>query len=70
MPEGLFFQNLCLMVSFSIHVPGCDISWSLLHAVHDNDEKLNANLQKAPKSTPVPYTQETKNVQLVYHFSV
>ena len=31
-------------VSFAIPVPSGEISWSLLHAVHDKDEKLYANL--------------------------
>ena len=37
--------------TFSIHVPSGEISWSLLHCVHDNDEKLSGNLRKAPKLT-------------------
>ena len=45
-PEFLFNSE-----SFSIHVPGGEISWGLLYAVHDCDETLNANLRKAPKLT-------------------
>ena len=45
-PEFLFNSE-----TLSIHVPCGEISWSLLHAVYDNDEKLNANLRKAPKLT-------------------
>ena len=60
--------------SFSIHVPGGEISWSLLHAVHDCDESLNANLRKAPKLTysPLHPGNNKQNVQLalnIFHES-
>ena len=32
-----------------LDVPGGEISWKLLHDVHDNDKSLSANLKKAPK---------------------
>ena len=47
----IFSEFLFNSESFSIHVPSGEISWSLLHAVHDCDETLNANLRKAPKLT-------------------
>ena len=40
-PEYLFNSE-----SFSIHVPGGEISWSLLHAVHDCDETLMLTFEK------------------------
>ena len=47
----IFSEFLFNSESFSIHDPGGEISWSLLHAVNDCDEALNANLRKAPKLT-------------------
>ena len=35
----------------NIHVAGREISWHLLHNVHEKDEKLPANLRKANKLT-------------------
>ena len=32
-----------------LDVPGGEISWKLLHDVHDIDKSLSANLKKAPK---------------------
>ena len=32
-----------------IHVPGGEVSWRLLHEVHDKDSLCKANLRKAPK---------------------
>ena len=40
---------------FSIDVPGGEIIWSLLHAVRDSDEKLNANLRKASAGIKIFY---------------
>ena len=33
--------------TFSVHVPAGEISWGLLNALYDRDEKLDANLRKA-----------------------
>ena len=30
-------------------VPGGEVSWKLLHDVHEKDKTLTANLRKAPK---------------------
>ena len=32
-----------------LDVPGGEISWKLLHDVHDIDKSMSANLKKAPK---------------------
>ena len=34
---------------YEVNVTEGDISWVLLHKVHERDEELHANLRKAPK---------------------
>ena len=51
--------------------PG-EISWKLLHDVHEKDQKLDANLRKAPKLTnkvlhPGKYKQNVQLVLDIFH---
>ena len=49
-----------------------DISWALLHKVHEKDEELQANLRKAPKINskslhPVDNKQGVKRALNIFH---
>ena len=51
--------------------PG-EISWKLLHYVHEKDQKLDANLRKAPKLTnkvldPGKYKQNVQLALDIFH---
>ena len=38
-------------LDFDISFPGGEISWKLLHDLHDKDKSKSSNLKKAPKIT-------------------
>ena len=47
----VFPPFVCKDMQTPVEVAGGEISWSLLHKVHDEDARCQANLRAAPKLT-------------------
>ena len=47
----LFPPFICSDMNEEVKIAGGEVSWSLLHIVHENDKKNQANLRAAPKLT-------------------
>ena len=49
--QFLFFPFICKILHHDVMVAGGQISWNLLHSVHDRDSQCQANLRATPKLT-------------------
>ena len=71
--SSLYFHNSAFFeFNDDAIVNPSEISWKLLHDVHEKDKKLDANLRKAPKLTnkvlhPGKYKQNVQLAMDIFH---
>ena len=71
--SSLYFHNSAFFeFNDDVIVNPSEISWKLLHDVHEKDKKLDANLRKAPKLTnkvlhPGKYKQNVQLAMDIFH---